>query len=67
MNFNRNMDTCLAIRLAFKKGDKVFVQSGARIVVDSVHQKKYVECIDKAKAIMNALNIANRGLDGETD
>ncbi len=57
LDFNGNVDTCIAIRLAFKKNGKVFVRSGAGIVADSVPEKEYVECINKAKAVVNALEV----------
>ena len=56
--FNGDMDTCIAIRLAFKKNGRVFVRSGAGIVADSVPEKEYQECINKAKAVVNALEEA---------
>lgn len=55
IDFKGNMDTCIAIRLAFKKNNKVFVRSGAGIVADSVPESEYQECINKAKAVINAL------------
>ena len=55
IDFTGNMDTCIAIRLAFKKNGKVFVRSGAGIVADSVPKKEYEECINKAKAVINAI------------
>ena len=56
--FNGDMDTCIAIRLAFKKNGKVFVRSGAGIVADSIPENEYQECINKAKAVVNALEEA---------
>ena len=58
IDFTGNMDTCIAIRLAYKKGDKVYVRSGAGIVADSVPEKEYQECINKAKAVISALERA---------
>ena len=55
IDFTGNMDTCIAIRIAYRKNGKVFVRSGAGIVADSVAEKEYQECINKAKAVMNAL------------
>ena len=52
------LDTCIAIRLAYKKNGKVFVRSGAGIVADSVPAKEYQECINKAAAVVNALKLA---------
>ncbi len=56
--FNGDLDTCIAIRIAYKKNGKVFVRSGAGIVADSVPEKEYQECINKAKAVINALEKA---------
>ena len=58
IDFTGNMDTCIAIRLAYKKNGKVFVRSGAGIVADSVPEKEYQECINKAKASLKALEMA---------
>ncbi|MGN0370387.1 MAG: anthranilate synthase component I [Butyrivibrio sp.] len=58
-----NLDTCIAIRLAFAKNNKVFVRSGAGIVADSVPEKEYEECINKAKAVVNALQASKGGID----
>ncbi len=55
IDFTGNMDTCIAIRLAYKKNGKVFVRSGAGIVADSVPEKEYEECINKAKAVISAI------------
>ncbi len=58
LDFTGNMDTCIAIRIAYKKNGKVFVRSGAGIVADSVPQKEYRECIHKAAAVVKALKEA---------
>ena len=58
IDFTGNMDTCIAIRIAYKKNGKVFVRSGAGIVADSVPEKEYEECINKAKAVVSALKLA---------
>ena len=58
IDFRGNLDTCIAIRLAFKKNGRVFVRSGAGIVADSVPENEFNECINKAKAVMNALKAA---------
>lgn len=65
LDFTGNMDTCIAIRLAFAKNGKVFVRSGAGIVADSVPEKEHQECINKAKAMMQALEEAQRMKGGE--
>ena len=55
ISFSGNMDTCIAIRIAFKKNGKVFVRSGAGIVADSVPESEYQECINKMGAVISAL------------
>ena len=52
------MDTCIAIRIVYKKNGKVFVQSGAGIVADSLPGKEYEECMNKARASLKALELA---------
>ena len=64
IDFTGNLDTCIAIRIAYKKNGKVFVRSGAGIVADSVPETEYQECINKAKAVMNAIE---RSQDMETE
>ena len=53
------MDTCIAIRIAYKKNDTVYIRSGAGIVADSVPESEYEECINKAKAVVSALEMAS--------
>ena len=65
IDFTGNLDTCIAIRLAFAKNGKVFVRSGAGIVADSVPENEFEECINKAKAVMNALKEAEGGIDND--
>jgi len=55
IDFTGNMDTCIAIRIAYKKNGQVFVRSGAGIVADSIPEKEYEECLNKAKAVLAAL------------
>ncbi len=57
IDFTGNLDTCIAIRIAYKKNGKVFVRSGAGIVADSDPEKEYQECINKAAAVVKALKM----------
>ena len=59
IDFTGNLDTCIAIRIAYKKNGRVFVRSGAGIVADSVPEKEYQECINKAAAVVKALEEAS--------
>lgn len=63
IDFTGNMDTCIAIRLAYKKNGKVFIRSGAGIVADSVPENEYTECINKAAAIVEAVQDSEGGID----
>ncbi|MBE6528153.1 MAG: anthranilate synthase component I family protein [Thermoplasmata archaeon] len=58
IDFSGNLDLCIAIRIAYKKNDKVFIRSGAGIVADSVPEKEYQESLDKAAAVIKALRTA---------
>ena len=58
IDFTGNMDACIAIRIAYRKNGQVFVRSGAGIVADSVPEKEYQECINKAQAVVSALRQA---------
>ena len=53
---NQEFDTCIALRTALIKKDKFFVQAGAGIVADSDPEKEYIETINKAKALMRAVD-----------
>ncbi len=59
IDFTGNLDTCIAIRLAYKKNNHLFVRSGAGIVADSVPDKEYQECINKAAAVVKAVEQAH--------
>ena len=58
MDLSGNLDTCIGIRIAYKKGNRVFVRSGAGIVYDSVPEKEYRETLNKAAAVINAIKAA---------
>lgn len=59
IDFTGNMDTCIAIRMAVKKENKVYVQSGGGIVADSNPVKEYEESGNKAKAVIEAILAAS--------
>lgn len=65
LDFTGNLDTCIAIRIAFQKNGKVFIRSGAGIVADSVPENEYQECINKAQAVVNAVQASEGGLQGD--
>jgi anthranilate synthase component 1 len=53
---NKEFDTCIALRTALIKNDKFYVQSGSGIVADSIPEKEYQETVNKAKALMSAVD-----------
>ena len=53
---NKEFDTCIALRTALIKNNKFYVQSGAGIVADSKPEKEYQETVNKAKALMKAID-----------
>ncbi len=57
-SFNRSMDTAIAIRTIVFEKDNAFVQAGAGIVADSVPEKEYYETMNKGKALLKALEVA---------
>ena len=63
VDLSGNIDTCISIRIAFSRNNKVFIRSGAGIVADSVPDKEFDECLNKAAAVINALKIANGGIE----
>lgn len=62
LDFGGNLDTCIAIRLAYKKNGRVVIQSGAGIVADSIPENEFAECGNKARAVVNAIQLAQGGL-----
>jgi anthranilate synthase component 1 len=62
VDLSGNIDTCISIRIAFARNNKVFIRSGAGIVADSEPQKEYTECINKAKAVVKALELSQEDL-----
>ena len=67
LDFTGNMDTCIAIRLVYKRGDRIFVRSGAGIVYESDENAEWQELDNKARAIIHALELASAGLDRGLD
>jgi anthranilate synthase component 1 len=61
-SYDGSMDSCITIRTLAMQGQKISVQSGAGIVADSVPQKEYEECLNKAKALAEAVEIAEGDL-----
>ena len=57
ISWNGNIDTAIAIRTAVIKDNKIHVGAGAGIVDDSVPENEWLECIQKSKAFIDALEM----------
>jgi anthranilate synthase component I len=65
LDFTGNLDSCIALRTLVAKGGRVHIQAGGGIVADSVPEREYQETVNKARALVTALEIAHRGnVDG---
>jgi anthranilate synthase component I len=58
--FDGSMDTCITIRTLVMRGTEISVQAGAGVVADSSPQGEYQECINKARALAAAVEIAEK-------
>lgn len=56
--FGGNHDSCIGIRTALLKDGKIYIQSGAGIVADSVPESEFQETVNKAKAMVKAVALA---------
>lgn len=63
VDLSGNIDTCISIRIAFARNNKVFIRSGAGIVADSVPDNEFEESLNKAAAVINALKLADGGIE----
>jgi anthranilate synthase component 1 len=63
LDFTGNMDTCIAIRIVYKRNNKVFIRSGGGIVADSNPESEYQESVNKSAAVMNALLNSAGGIE----
>jgi anthranilate synthase component 1 len=57
-DFAGNLDSCIAIRTLLMNGKRAYLQVGAGIVADSDPQREYEECMNKAKAVLRAVDLA---------
>jgi len=59
LDANGDMDSCINLRTAMIKNKKIYAQSGAGIVFDSIPENEHIECINKASALFEAYNLAH--------
>jgi anthranilate synthase component 1 len=62
-DFSNNLDSCIAIRTLVVRGNKGYIQAGGGIVADSVPESEYMETINKSRALIRAINLAQRGFE----
>jgi len=61
LDFSGNLDSCIGLRTLVAKDGKIHIQAGGGIVADSVPEKEYQETINKARALVVAVEIAHQG------
>jgi anthranilate synthase component 1 len=59
-DFSGNLDSCIAIRTLFMNGEQGHIQAGAGLVADSVPENEFVECANKARAVVRAIERARQ-------
>ena len=62
MDYAGNLDSCIAIRTVVLRDGTATVQAGAGIVADSVPEHEYAETVNKARAVLKAIELAEKGL-----
>ncbi|HVG19780.1 MAG TPA: anthranilate synthase component I [Blastocatellia bacterium] len=60
LDYSGNLDSCIAIRTIMAKDGRAYIQAGAGIVADSVPESEYVETVNKARAMLQAIEMANQ-------
>ena len=63
LDFSGNIDSCIALRTLVAKNGRVYIQAGGGVVADSVPEREYQETINKARALVKAVEIAHSGHD----
>jgi anthranilate synthase component 1 len=62
-DFSDNLDSCIAIRTLVAKDGKGYIQAGGGIVADSNPDAEYMETVNKARAVVSAIELAGRGFE----
>ena len=60
--YEGNHDSCIGIRTAVIKNERIFVQSGAGVVADSVPEDEFMETVNKAKGMLKAVAVAEQSI-----
>jgi anthranilate synthase component I len=62
-SYSGNMDTCIALRTMTVKGNRAYLQAGGGVVADSIPELEYEETLNKARALMRAIELARAGIE----
>jgi anthranilate synthase component 1 len=62
LDFSGNLNSCIVIRTVLIQDRRAYLQAGAGIVADSVPAREYEECMNKARAVLAAFQMAEKGL-----
>jgi anthranilate synthase component 1 len=63
VDFSNNLDSCIAIRTLVVRGNKGYIQAGGGIVADSVPENEYMETVNKSRALIRAIALAQNGFE----
>src|SRR5207244_12281811 len=63
VGFSNHLGSCIAIRTLVVRGSKGYIQGGGGIVADSVPENEYMETVNKSRALIRAINLAQRGFE----
>ncbi len=63
VDFSNNLDSCIAIRTLVVRGNKGYIQAGGGIVADSIPENEYAETVNKSKALIRAITLAQKGFE----
>jgi len=62
-SYSGDMDMAIAIRTMLVEGNTAYLQAGGGLVADSIPENEYMECINKARALVSAIELAEAGLE----
>jgi anthranilate synthase component 1 len=62
MDYAENLDSCIAIRTIVMRDGLASVQAGAGLVSDSIPEREYEETVNKARALVRAIEMAEKGI-----
>ncbi|MGH9801944.1 MAG: chorismate-binding protein, partial [Blastocatellia bacterium] len=61
-DYSGNLDSCIALRTMYSRGSRAYIQAGGGIVADSVPETEFLETINKSRALVRAIEIAEKEL-----